>query len=1494
MKLPLSLIYLLFATVSLTAQETYRDNFSSVSYSNNNGSQNWATNWIETGDTDTGPNSQYIRISSNRLELYYIWNENIRRTANLNGASSATLSFTWQAISLGGNRSLGIEMSNNGGASYTQIGTVTGNNSSGTFSQDISAYISANTTIRFSKSNSNWRNDDYAYIDNVQISATYPSATPELSIDDVVVSEDGGNAIFTVTHTGTNALGPFIANYSTVNSSATSGSDYTTTSGSLNFTGISGDTGTITVPILDDSTIENIENFTVEFTSVTNTNVDITDIGTGTINDDDALIMTDGGSATTCSDTFLDPGGLNNYGNNQDIEYTICPDIADNYVNIDFSSFDVDNSDLLYIYDGNSTGGTLIGQYNNNNVPTNIEATGASGCLTFRFVSNGNNTGAGWVASVNCYPEGPRIVIDDISFDETVGNAVFTVRSTRAPHGRNVFLFGFVETPFTVDFQTVDGTALAGSDYTASSGTLTFNGEVGNIQTISVPISNDGVPEIAEDFTIEFTGANAPDVPVNYSDTGTGTINSQILANDPLTLFDEFDGYYDYTTTGGSLRTNSNTTNACSITTSSSNTLVSQIPGTANIVKAYLYWAHSSTVTDPVVTFEGQTVNANYLYQTTLTTRNFYGYVSDVTTIVQGVANPSTNVFDFSDLTVDNTGNYCSTATVLGGWSLMVFYEDKSLPAVNINLYQGFDGLSNDGTSFTLDSFYAIAGLGAKASFLSWEGDATLDGSSSGSTNPEELSITNQAGTTFIQSGDGGQTGNNVYNSTIYDNTVAPIYNVSTTYGLDLDTYDISSYISPGDSQVTANVDVGQDFVISAAVVLKVPSNLIAGTVFEDYNYPGGQGRDQVTSGGAGVSGAIVELFDSSGNFIQRKSTDIDGNYSFGGMADGNYNIKVVNSTVKSTRTGGLNCSACYPVQTYRSYGTVGSLVDEVNEIGGANPARTQDVALGVINNAQSVSEVSVASNGVVGINFGFNFNTIVNTNDSGQGSLEQFIVNSNNLEEAIIDIEANSIFNPAAGEDTSIFMIPTTGDPLGRTADVNYASGIFNILIPNGNPLTEITGTRTIIDGRTQTAYSGNSNSGTIGAGGTTVGTSLTALPIYDRPEIQINKGNGDVMTTSGSDVVLRNVSIFAGNNAGVIINGGAATVSNSLLGVNASGVNAGNIDFGVEVIGGAAILDSNYIASNSNAGILVNGGTSTIIQNNHITDNGAGACFDNITLQSGSGININHNLINNAAAAGIDGDGITGNVLIEENTISNSGQDGGNCGGNIENIGIKLDGDNSSILKNTIYSNGGSGIVLTGGNTSGNLISQNSIYANGTGSPALGIDLDPTDNVGDGVTLNETGDTDNGPNGLLNFPIITGAFVSGSNLIVEGWSRPGATIELFLTDVNQGTATVGDNQLGMVTDYGEGQTYLATFIEGSGADTASGSSAYTDLDGNTDNTNKYRVVILLPSGVARGNVVTSTATIANSTSEFSPTSIVKSYTVITNRRITYRVNKN
>lgn len=1474
-------LILLLCSTSFFAQETYLDTFSNTSYSNNNGTQNFSSNWTEQNENSSAFGGR-ITITGGRLRFRNNDDRWIYRFVPLAGASTATLTLDYDANSANG-QALDVYIYNADSNQWNYVQRI--NNGTGTITYNLTAaQIDSNPAIIFYPPNTNWGNNNIIYIDNVQFTATYGA---ELEIDDVTVNEDDGTAIFTVRHIGS-STSAYSVNYTTNDISAISGQDYSVSSGTLNFNGSLNDTETITVPITDDTIFEGDETFGLSFTSTTNTDVDITDTAIGTILANDALIMTDGGSATTCDDTFLDSGGISNYSDNEDLVYTICPDTANNYTQVNFDQFDVIPGDILYVYDGNSTGATLIGQYDNDNIPTQIFATNTNGCLTFRFTSNNNTTGNGWQASVSCSPPGPKIVVEDVYVDEDSGSAIFTVTHVRDRHGYS-WLFGFVETPFTVEYIVSDGTANNGSDYISVNGTLTFTGEVGNVQTFSVPIVDDGVPELVEYFTVGFSDATAQYASVDYSDTANGYINSQILANDPLTLFQEFDGYFDYSTTGGSLRTNDNNTDACSITTSSSNTLISPIPNTGTIKKAYLYWAHSSTVVDGTVTFEGQTVNANYQYQTTLTNRNFYGYVSDVTNIVEGVTDPSTNVFDFSGLSVDNSNTYCSSATVLGGWTLFVFYEDPNLPAVNINLYQGFDGLSNDGNSFTLDSFYAIAGAGAKASFLSWEGDSTLDGNSSGTTNPngERLSITNQANQDFTLAGDGGQTGNNAYNSTMYDNTTTPDYNDNTTYGVDLDTYDISTFVSPGDSQVTANVDVGQDFVISAAVVLKVPSNLIAGTVFEDVNYGGGQGRNMTNANGVGISSAIVELYESDGTFVRRTTSKVSGDYSFGGMADGDYYVKLVNSTVRSTRANGINCTTCVPVQTFRSYGDVNNNIEVLDEIGGADPTAFSDSALGVFEDSQSLSMVSIESSGVANIDFGYNFNTIVNTNEFGQGSLEQFILNSNTLGEVGLDIEANAIFDPAAEEDVSIFMIPPTGDSFGRTADVNYnAAGYFDILLDNSNTFSVITGTNTIIDGRTQTAYSGDSNAGTVGSGGAGVGIANTALPNYTRPEIQIHRNGGDVLRLNGSNVTIRDMSIYANNNAGVRVQGGSATISNNLLGVNALGASAGNIDYGIEQTGGDLSAFSNYLSSNTIAGIFIDGGTRSTIQFNHLDSNGSTACDDNILIEDGSTIVIQENLIESAAASGIEIDNVDG-VTVSNNNILLSGQNGGNCSGNYEGMAIKLSGDDSVIDQNRIYSNGSEGVVVLSG--ASNTISQNSIYANGTVVPSLGIDLGM-----DGVTLNDNSDSDSGPNNLENFPIINSAFISGSNLVVTGWASPGSTIEVFFTDVNEGTATLGDNQLGLTQDYGEGQTYIGTAVEGSGDDQDATTSSYADPDGNTDNTNKYKFVFPLPSGTVVGDLITTTGTRSNSTSEFSPEIIISAYTVITNRNITYRIKGN
>ena len=88
-----------------------------------------------------------------------------------------------------------------------------------------------------------------------------------------------------------------------------------------------------------------------------------------------------------------------------------------------------------------------------------------------------------------------------ISVAEDGGPAVIPVRLC-ASQNRQV----------TVDYETADGTALAGSDYTARSRTLTFPAGQ-QIRRIRVPIIDDDIDEPDEEFTVRLTGATNAALP---------------------------------------------------------------------------------------------------------------------------------------------------------------------------------------------------------------------------------------------------------------------------------------------------------------------------------------------------------------------------------------------------------------------------------------------------------------------------------------------------------------------------------------------------------------------------------------------------------------------------------------------------------------------------------------------------------------------------------------------------------------------------------------------------------------------------------------------------------------------------------------------------------------------------------------------------------------------------------------------------------------------
>jgi len=112
------------------------------------------------------------------------------------------------------------------------------------------------------------------------------------------------------------------------------------------------------------------------------------------------------GSSSTCSGTFYDSGGaFSDYSNSETYVYTICPDVAGNTIQVDFTSFDIENNfDFLEIFDGNSTAAPSLGTYTGTTSPGTVSATpsNASGCVTFQFTSDGSVTYPGWVANITC------------------------------------------------------------------------------------------------------------------------------------------------------------------------------------------------------------------------------------------------------------------------------------------------------------------------------------------------------------------------------------------------------------------------------------------------------------------------------------------------------------------------------------------------------------------------------------------------------------------------------------------------------------------------------------------------------------------------------------------------------------------------------------------------------------------------------------------------------------------------------------------------------------------------------------------------------------------------------------------------------------------------------------------------------------------------------------------------------------------------------------
>ena len=315
--------------------------------------------------------------------------------------------------------------------------------------------------------------------------------SPAISVDDVSIAEgDGGtsNLVFTVS-LNTPSVIAVAVDFATANGTATAGSDYVATSGTLTFA--AGETTkTVSVIVNGDVTVEQAETL---FLNLTNPGAaTIADAqGLGTLSNDDTALVT----ITDATITEGDSGTTN-------MVFTVSLSNASaSAITVNFATGD---GTALAGSDYTATAGTLTFAAGETTKTVTVVSLGdviVEQAETL-FVNLTNPSGA-----TISDAQGLGTITDNDTTVVTIADA--TIAEGNSGTTNLVFtvtLSNPSASSVTVDFATADGTALAGDDYTATTGTVTFAaGETS--KTVTVALNGDGLPELTETLVLDLSNA---------------------------------------------------------------------------------------------------------------------------------------------------------------------------------------------------------------------------------------------------------------------------------------------------------------------------------------------------------------------------------------------------------------------------------------------------------------------------------------------------------------------------------------------------------------------------------------------------------------------------------------------------------------------------------------------------------------------------------------------------------------------------------------------------------------------------------------------------------------------------------------------------------------------------------------------------------------------------------------------------------------------------
>ena len=457
---------------------------------------------------------------------------------------------------------------------------------------------------------------------------------------------------------------------------------------------------------------------------------------------------------------------------------------------------------------------------------------------------------------------------------------------------------------------------------------------------------------------------------------------------------------------------------------------------------------------------------------------------------------------------------------------------------------------------------------------------------------------------------------------------------------------------------------------------------------------------------------------------------------------------------------------------------TVDTLVDELD--GSCVTDCSLRDALQIANTDGEPNQITFGVTGVISLTSTFGTLTLSESSTAILGVDQQVTVDGSGLggtDVITVSSDGNTI------EGLVVTGAPNSGNGITITSAGNTIGGMTssarNVISGNTGNGVLITGS-----GATGNVVQGNFI-GTDATGAAELPNSFQGVVIQDAPANIIGgttAGSGNVV--SGNDQsgvtiagVLSTANLVQGNLIGTNASG-TAPLGNGLMGIGVTDGATGN------TIGGTTPDERNVISGNAVDGVFISVSSTTenIVRGNCIGSDVTGTLDVGNT---GGGVNVSGNSNTIGGTDPAEGNIIVGNFygvrlsgsgnLVQGNSIG-VGAAGGALGNDGNGVIVAGGASNNTIggsadgAPNTIAHNLGAGVFV--GSGTGNAILSNSLFAN----LGLGIDL-ATDLGPDGVTANDAGDADAGPNNLQNFPVIAIADIDTSGDLLITYSVDSTT---------------------------------------------------------------------------------------------------------------------